>query len=132
LKIKGDALVDTVRLLAASPSPRRLAIAIQLQGAVQLPEGFEAAPAFALPYWQGARTLQMGREAVFPVVYGGLRMELSVKGSGAMKVTHASVPDAPPGRREALYLEVTGNEAQFETIFKPAAPVAAGAEGSRR
>lgn len=127
LKIEDGALVDTVKVAVADGQTHRLGLALQLQGSVALPDGFAPDAAFALPQWQDARTLEMGKQARFTVNYGGLRMELQVSAGAPMKVTWANVPDAPPARRQALYFEVQGAQAEFVTTLKPPAGMAASA-----
>ena len=125
LRIQDGALVDTVKVAAADQQPHRLGLALQLQGSVELPAEFAADAGFALPYWEDARTLQMGKEASFTVSFGAVRMELQVSAGAPMKVTWANVPDSPPRRRQALYFEVQGAQAEFVTTLKPRAAVAA-------
>jgi hypothetical protein len=119
LALKDGTLIDTVKVAAADGQTRRLGLTLQLQGDIQLPEGFEADAAFALPQWKDARSRDMGREAKFVVLTGSEGMELTVRASAPMRVTFASVPDAPPNRRQALYFEVQGAQAEFVTMLKP-------------
>lgn len=119
LALKEGALIDSVRIIAADGQKHRLGLTLQLQGDIHLPDGFQPDGAFSLPQWKDARTLQSGREAAFTVITGNEGMALTVRASAPMRVTVANVPDAPPNRRQALYFEVEGAEAEFVTTFKP-------------
>jgi hypothetical protein len=121
LRIEGAKLVDTVRVETKDGQPHRLGLALHVQGKVELPAGYEADAGFALPYWSEARTAQAGRAVEFPFTAGGRRFVLKVEGPGPMKITHAVTPDAPPGKRDGLYFEVSGSEAEWRVSWEPAA-----------
>lgn len=119
LAIEGEGLVDEVELKVKDGGERRLGVALHLQGVVALPPGFEADAGFGLPYWSEARTKEMASPVVLAARIGGGDYEVRVEAAGPMRVTHASVPDAPPGRREAVYFEVRGAGAVFKTTLRP-------------
>lgn len=128
LTIEGDALVDTATIEAANPAagPQRLGLALHLQGKVRLPAALTPDTAFAagrpaaFSHWREARGASFRDSASFDVAYEkGLILRVTIAVPGEFRVWHASVPDAPPRRRSALYVETLGTAATFTTTFVP-------------
>jgi len=131
LRIDGRALVDELTVTAkAGP---RIGLLLNLQGTVELPATFEADAAFppkgfpaGFAQWKSPRTATIDGPLVLPVQIGKKAMRLTVTTTaGRCRVTHANVPDAPPRRREALYVEADGATVTFTTTLEPAIPTPA-------
>lgn len=129
LRIEGDALVDEVEVQAANPragdARPPVGLALHLQGKVDLPPGFEPAPTFAdgraagYRQWREARTATFRDRADLTFHIGSQAFRLTLTVSGPFRVTHASTPDTPPGRRESLLIETDRPEAEFHTTIAP-------------
>jgi hypothetical protein len=119
LSISEGSLVD--RLTIKGPGEQgRPAMTLHFQGALELPAGFAAAPApegAGFEYWTNTRAFEAGNKLAFRVRYGTKVMEVGIEAATPLRAVHGSVPDAAPRRREALYLETTGVEATFTTIW---------------
>ncbi|HEY8966216.1 MAG TPA: heparinase II/III family protein, partial [Candidatus Methylacidiphilales bacterium] len=137
LRIDGETLVDTVKVKAKDGRIRKLGLPLHLQGTVK-PDGFEPDPGFAASraapfgYWKDAAKTACRDRAAFDVALKDqdgketqetlLRVTIALP--GPFTVWHASSPDAPPRRREVLYVETAASEAVFTTTIGPV-PVAA-------
>lgn len=136
LRIEGKRLIDTVRLTtvdaAGSDAPRRLALALHLQGQVDLPNGFVDDPTFAarepaaFGYWSNVRSAPFQDTATFAVVFAGQKMRVTFTLPGRFVVYHGLSPDAPPARRDSFYVEVGGRAAEFVTVIEPVIAAPAG------
>lgn len=123
LHLEQDRLIDTVRVhLKTNVGSARLGLALHLQGRVALPgvfssdSRFAAAPEFK--HWQGARAASFRDQAEFDVRIGDRRLRLSLNVPGRFRVVHASTPDVPPAKRESLYLECSGTNAVFTSVYQ--------------
>lgn len=125
LAIEGDRLVDTAVIASDDGIPRRLGLALHLEGHVRLPAGFAPDPDFArgrppaFSYWRDVRAAEFRDRAVFDVTFGGLTLRVTIATPGRFRVWHASTPDVPPRRREGFYVETTAPAATFVTTFAP-------------
>ena len=117
LRIDGNRLIDTVRVKPAGGAIHKLGLVLNLQGTVKLPNGFEPV-ASPLPYWTETRARKYTDSALFAVDYPGRPIRVTIKTPGAFTVTYGSVPDVPPSRRAALYIEVEATEAEFTTVLE--------------
>jgi alpha-L-fucosidase len=120
LEIRGGELIDIVTVKSVGHN-RRLGLLVHVQGDVELPPSFQ--PGGDLPesftYFESPKSALAGRQLELPVRFAGKKLKLSVQGSGPMRVTHGIVPDAPPAKRQVLYFETRGAEAQFVTRWAP-------------
>ena len=127
LRIDGDRLIDaaTIRCTGGNPPPRKLGVALHLQGKVVLPETFQPDPGFgadrpkSFGYWTEARKAGYTDKAEFDVLCGARRMRVSIAVPGVFTVWHGSTPDSPPLRREGFYVETLAPAATFTTVFSP-------------
>jgi hypothetical protein len=125
LAFEGPTLVDTATIAASGDRPRKLGLAIQLQGKVKLPENFQFDASFQenrpepCEYWRGARVASYHDRAEFDVAYDKVLLHLTVEVPGDFRIWHGSTPDTPPRRRETLYVETTGTAATFVTRYQP-------------
>ncbi|PTX98954.1 heparinase II/III family protein [Opitutus sp. ER46] len=125
LEIKDDALVDTVTV--ETRAPRRLGLALHVQGRAQLPAGFTAdatlpeGRAEPFRHWRDARAATFRDHAEIDVAYGSVVMRVTFTAPGEFRLWHASSPDVPPARRESFYLELLAPAAKatFTTTFTP-------------
>jgi hypothetical protein len=118
LRIDGERLVDVVRIQPGDGASHRLGLVLNLQGTVELPDGFSSTTS-PLPYWTDTRIRSYTEAAAFTVDYGGRRMRVTIAAPGSFSITHASVPDVPPRRRAALYVELEARSAEFRTVLEP-------------
>jgi hypothetical protein len=126
LRIDGNKLIDVATLKAADGAPRKLGLALHLEGAVKLPPSFRDDPGFPagrpepFSYWTGVQAADFRDRAEFDVVCGSKPMRVAFAVPGAFRVWHGSTPDVPPRRREGFYLETTSPTAVFTTEISPA------------
>lgn len=127
LVLTAERFVDTVTLetKGAAAQPRKLGLALHLQGRVRLPPAFQPDPVFAATnrpaafgYWRQPQTASYRDQATFEVQCGDRRFQVTLETPGPFTLTHASTPDVPPRRREGLYLETTGTKAVFKTVIQ--------------
>lgn len=120
LRIDGVRLLDTVTLTPQDPAapPRRLGLALHLQGIVTLPVAFRPAPV-GLPHWENAHGASFDSEAALTVRYGDRSFLVKLRATAPFKLIHALTPDVPPDRRHSLYLEVEAPSARFDTVIEP-------------
>lgn len=119
LAIEDGALVETTTIAAKDNNVHRLGIILNIQGQVEAPQEAIAESHPPFTHWSNARTWRSPGNAVFRANIGGKPYRIEVKAPSQLRVLHATVPDAPPGKREALYLEVDGNRAQFRVAWRP-------------
>jgi hypothetical protein len=125
LTIVGNKLIDVAQIESTAGKPQQLGLVLHLQGTVHLPNGFEADSSFsqgrpkAFGYWTDVRAATFHDQIDFAVDFGSLPLVVTVSVPGEFRVWHASTPDAPPDRREGLYIETTGTKATFTTTFAP-------------
>lgn len=127
LAIDDDTLTDTAEI-ETTHGPRRLGLALHLQGRVRLADRFTADSAFgqgrpkSFGYWRDVRTATFRDRAELAVEYGdGVVMRVTLTAPGEFTLSHGSSPDVPPRRRESVYLELVApaDRATFTTTFAP-------------
>jgi hypothetical protein len=129
LRIEGSRLIDETTISTTVDSPQALGLALQVQGKVQRPTGWQSVADFAtgrpapFGYWQDVQSAVFHDQASFDVVYrDGLIMRITFSTPGEFCVYIGSSPDSPvPARRDAFYLETQGRKATFTTEFSPQA-----------
>ncbi len=119
LSIEDGALVESTTIETTDGAAHRLGIAIHVQGKVALPASAAVTLNSPFPHWTEAREWQGSARTGLNTSIGSTAFTLRVEGPSAMRIVHATVPDAPPQKREALYFEVEGPRATFRTIWKP-------------
>jgi len=127
LAIEGDRLIDTATVEMTGKTPKKLGLALHLQGKVKLAENFTADTAFAtdrpeaFKYWRDVRSATYRDRAEFDVAYGETVMHVTIESPGDFRLWHASAPDLPPKRRDSFYLEKStpATSATFVTTFAP-------------
>jgi hypothetical protein len=120
LRIEGDRLIDVTTVeLSDAAAPKRLGLALHLQGKIELPGGFAPAES-PLPYWENAVAADFPGEALFRAVIGGKPFAVTLRASGPFRLWRAASPDVPPQKRESLYIELRGASARFEAVLEPA------------
>lgn len=129
LRIEGNRLIDEATISTTADSPQVLGLALQVQGKVQRPTGWQNVTNFAtgrpapFGYWQDVQSAVFHDQASFDVIYrDGLIMRITFSTPGEFCVYIGSSPDSPvPARRDAFYLETQGRKATFTTEFSPQA-----------
>jgi len=129
LRIEGNRLIDEATISTTAEAPQALGLALQVQGKVQRPAGWQPVTDFAADrptpfgYWQDVQSAVFHDRASFDVVYpGGLVMRITFSKPGEFRVYIGSAPDSPvPARRDAFYLETQGHQTTFTTEFAPQA-----------
>ncbi len=125
LEIAEETLTDTVTIVCEGTEPRRLGLALHLQGKVRLPPAFKPDPDFArgrpvpFVFWREVSSAEFAETAQFEVDYGSMVLRVTFRVPGRFRVWHASTPDVPPNRRTGLYIETIGTNATFVTVFEP-------------
>jgi hypothetical protein len=130
LSIKGDALVDEVEVRAGSTPDGKgeaaIGLPLHLQGKVALTDAFQPDPDFArgrpagFARWTDVRTATFQKSASLDAEIGGKAFRIAWKAPGTFRLSVASSPDAPPKRRQTVYLEVPGaTRAVIETTIAP-------------
>lgn len=83
-----------------------------------LPSSPPVGPGFE--YWSGVSRRAAPAQWSAKLICDGTKIRLSMKASMPHALFHGSVPATPvPSRREAIYLELTGKEANFAMQFSP-------------
>lgn len=120
LRIGGNRLIDEVTIgLKDASVPKRLGLALHLQGALELPAGFQPSDP-PLPFWETAASAAFEKQAVLGARIGGMHFRVTLRASAPFRLWRALTPDVPPQKRESLYLELMGTSARFETVLEPA------------
>jgi hypothetical protein len=119
LSIEDGTLVETTKIVAKDGNSHRLGLVLNIQGAVSVPASAIRQPDPPFAHWSNASTWDVPAEAAFQGSIRGKRFLLEVKAPAAMHVIQATVPDAPPDKRQALYLEIEGREAEFQVRWRP-------------
>ncbi|RPI25417.1 MAG: heparinase [Acidobacteria bacterium] len=125
LEIQGYRLIDTVKI--KSPGKDKTGLVLHVQGRVGLITGtLNQDPDFgsrtgvvSFRYWSNTRTGSYRDRATLMVRYPDVNMKIRFEVPGSFTLTHAVSPDTPPGKRETLYLETSGSDVVFRTIFEP-------------
>lgn len=127
LAIEGSALVDHATV-ESSAGPRKLGLALHLQGRVRLPAMFAADAGFAagrpeaFKHWRSVQAAAYRDRAEFIVEYPkGVVVRVTLTAPGEFRIWHGSSPDVPPTRRDSFYFELAlpAAAATFTTRFEP-------------
>ncbi len=119
LSIQGGTLRDSTSIETSDGAAHRLGIILNVQGTVRLPAVSNALQAAPFDYWSEAREWRTDGPLELSARIGGKDFLIRVEGPGPLRVVHATVPDAPPDKREAVYVEVEGTSATFRTEWIP-------------
>ena len=124
IAIVDEALVDTVTVKTSDGQRHRLGLTLHLQGEIAMPDGFTADPTrfasgypAAFGYWDGART---GGSSRLRMRLGGRTFEVNFDAGRPLRVALGNLPEVPPLRRQAIYVELDGTEATFVTRVRAA------------
>jgi oligo-alginate lyase len=118
LSIEDDRLLEETTITTTDGRERRLAILVHVQGTVRVPREARAT-AMQLPEWSRARRWQAPFVTELEATIDGKPYRIRMTAPRALTITHATVPDAPPNRREALSFELRGKEARFRLEWIP-------------
>jgi hypothetical protein len=119
LRIDGARLIDDATIeLADASAPKRLGLALHLQGELDLPAPFKPADS-PLPFWENAASAEFQQEAVLRARIGNRTFRVTLRAPGPFRLWRGLTPDVPPLKRESLYLELRAVKARFETILEP-------------
>ena len=83
----------------------------------------ERSPSGRASGWRDVRCTEYRDRAAFGVNFGRVTLRVAIATPGAFTIWRASTPDAPPNRREGLYLETQGTSTTFTTTFEPVPPL---------
>lgn len=119
LSIEKGVLRDSVTIETRDGAPHRLGIILNVQGKVSVPSDARSAQAPPFAHWDEAREWRSDGPLELTARTGGRDFLIRVEGPGPLRIVHATVPDAPPYRREALYVETNGSAATFHTQWIP-------------
>jgi oligo-alginate lyase len=119
LRIDGRKLIDatTIRLTSPGATLQRLGLVLHLQGKITPPEGRKTDP-IELPVWTNIRTVDLDGPTSFLVQLKDRAARVTISATGPLKLTVGETPDAPPARRESIYLETMGTSATFTTTIE--------------
>ncbi len=118
LSIVEGTLTETTQVSTTDGQQHRLGVIVNLQGKATLPDSASRiAPPFG--YWKDAYQWTSEGAAEIPAIIGGRRFRLRIEGPGRLRLVHATVPDAPPNSREAIYAETEGMDAEFRVTWMP-------------
>jgi hypothetical protein len=118
LSIQGGTLLDSTTIETRDGAAHRLGIILNVQGKVLLPAVSNALQTAPFDYWSEAREWHTDGPLELSARIGGKDFLIRVEGPGPLRVVHATVPDAPPQKREAIYVEVLSTAATFRTEWK--------------
>jgi hypothetical protein len=129
LSIEGDALVEVVEVRAGSTrdgGEPAIGLPTHLQGEVVVTDAFRPDPDFAkgrpagFQRWTDVRTATFQKTASLDVEVGGKKFRITWTAPGAFRLSVATSPDAPPRRRQTVYLELPGTrQAVIGTRIEP-------------
>lgn len=119
LSIENGILRDSTTIETHDGAPHRLGIILNLQGKLLPPATSRITQAPPFAYWSEAREWHSDGPLELPARIGGKDFLIHVEGPGPLRIVHATVPDAPPHRREALYVETNAAAATFHTQWIP-------------
>jgi hypothetical protein len=114
LEISGEQLTDVVKVVSTSGAA---GLVLHLQGEIELPAGFSDAP--CPQFWTSCKSFDAGQSASFLVRFPNRLMRVKLRASAPMKITQGNSPDAPPARRDSLFIETAVSEASFTTTIRP-------------
>lgn len=118
LRIEQGRLIDVVSLESVDTAPRRLGLALHLQGEVELPVAFRPDPSLGFTAWEHAHSAAFEKEAILKVAIDRRSFRLTVRASSPFRVWWARTPDVPPAKRDSLYIETNAISAKFETVLE--------------
>lgn len=124
VSIENGSLVERTKIVVTDAplqpaTAHRLGLILNLQGSVEPPPDAVSLAEAPFAYWIDARSWQSPASTQIRAQIGGRSFRITVEAPGPMRIVNATVPDAPPARRQALYVEVTGREAEFRVSWKP-------------
>ncbi|MCC6262619.1 MAG: heparinase II/III family protein [Bryobacterales bacterium] len=119
LSIEDGVLRDSTTIETHDGAPHRLGIILNVQGKVSIPADSRSAQAPPFAHWDEAREWHSDGPLELTARIGGRDFLIRVEGPGPLRIVHAGVPDAPPHRREALYVETNAAAATFRTQWIP-------------
>ncbi|MCU0228724.1 MAG: heparinase II/III family protein [Bryobacterales bacterium] len=119
LSIAEGRLLEQTRITTTDGNSHRLGLVLNLQGKATIPATATPLQSDLFPSWSHASQWTERDVAEVLAVFSGRRFRIRVEGNGAMRMVHATTPDAPPNSREALYVEVEGREAEFRVTWIP-------------
>jgi hypothetical protein len=117
IRVEGASLIDTVRVHCTGDTPRKIGLLLHLQGSVELTPAFHAAE--GLPFWENSRSASFQDNVMLDVSIGGKPFQVTLAVKGPFTLLHGSTPDAPPNKRQTLYIETSGTTAVFTTKIAP-------------
>lgn len=118
LRLDHGRLIDVVSIESKDTTPRKLGVALHLQGEVELPVAFRADPSVGFHSWENPHSAPFEKEAKLKVAIGGRAFQLTLRASSPFRVWWARTPDVPPAKRDSLYIETAGTNAKFETVLE--------------
>lgn len=133
LTVEGDRLTDVVliELTDTALPDAPLGLTVHTQGKAVLTNDFAPAPNFAegrqagFHYWNSPMAVKAPANSVSLLLhYPEHSYRLTVQCSVPCRIFHGSTPDAPPNRRETVFLEAATpcRKATFTTIWEMARP----------
>lgn len=119
LSIVAGSLVEETQVATTDGKSHRLGVIVNLQGKATLPDSASGMAKSPFAYWSDARQWTAEGVIEIPAIIGGRRFRIRVEGPGRLRMIHATVPDAPPNSREAIYAEAEGTTAEFRVMWIP-------------
>lgn len=119
LSIHEGALRDSTTIETRDGAIHRLGIILNIQGKVIVPTTAQSSASAPFAYWSEAREWISDAPLELAARIGGRDFLIRVEGPAPLRVVHATVPDAPPNQREAVYVETNGASATFHAQWIP-------------
>ncbi len=119
LSIEQGTLVETTDITVTDGKPHRLGIILNVQGSADLPASAMTMATTPFAHWSNPKEWTTDGPAEVVVRVGGQRFRVRVEGPSALRVVHATVPDSPPHKRQAIYVEAEAAQARFRTTWIP-------------
>jgi hypothetical protein len=119
LVIRDGALQEETLVETADGAPHRLGIIVNVQGSIAIPQSAASCAQPVFPHWDACREWQSDSPLTLTATIGGKPFALRITGPGTLRVVQATVPDAPPRKRQAVYVETMAGSARFITEWIP-------------
>jgi hypothetical protein len=119
LAIQDGTLREETLIETADGIAHRLGIIVNVQGSIAIPQNAASCTQPVFPHWDACREWQTGSPLTLTATLGGRPLVLRITGPGPLRVVQATVPDAPPRKRQAIYVETTASSARFVTEWGP-------------
>lgn len=119
LSIHEGALQDSTTIETRDGAAHRLGIIVNIQGKVLPPSSATTLTSPPFAHWSAAHEWRTEGPLELEAHIEGRKFLIRVTGPGPLRVVHATVPDAPPRQREAVYVEANGTAATFLTQWIP-------------